>query len=358
MSFRFTAGQIQAFFGGELVGDPETVVDRFAPIEEAAPGSVTFIWNKKYYSALKTTRASLVLVPQDIDRSWAPSGVAILVHENPYVVLAKGMQFVYQEQRPSIGVSPQAHVAPTAKLGADVNVHPFAYVGEEAEIGDRVDVLPFAYVGARCVVGEGTTLHPSSVLYPRTRVGARCIVHAGGVVGSDGFGFAPDPKTGQNVKIPQVGIAVLEDDVEVGASTTIDRAVFGETRIGAGTKVDNLVQIAHNVQVGKGCFLVAQSGIAGTTKVGDHVTIAAQAGLVGHIEVGSNVVVGAQSGVIGNVEAGAHVVGTPAIDGTLAKRYHLVFPHLPKMRSTLRKLEKRVQELEAKLGIPGEPDKA
>jgi UDP-3-O-[3-hydroxymyristoyl] glucosamine N-acyltransferase len=357
MSFRFTAGQVQGLFGGELLGDPETVIERFSPIEEAGPGSVTFIWNKKYYSALKTTKASLVLVPKDIERSWAPPGVAILVHDNPYLVLAKGMQLVFQQPRPSVGVSPQGHVAPTAKLGARVNVHPFAYVGENAELGDDVDVMPFAYVGARCTVGEGTVLHPGAVLYPKTRVGARCIVHSGAVVGSDGFGFATDKEKGEHVKIPQTGIAVLEDDVEVGASTTIDRAVFGETRIGAGTKIDNLVQIAHNVRVGRGCFLVAQSGIAGTTRVGDFVTIAAQAGLVGHIEVGSNSIVGAQSGVTESWPDGSQIVGTPAIEGKRAMRYHLTFPYLPDMRTTLRKLVARVEELEARLGIEGDAKK-
>ncbi|HZV00279.1 MAG TPA: UDP-3-O-(3-hydroxymyristoyl)glucosamine N-acyltransferase [Planctomycetota bacterium] len=348
MSFRFTASQVQAFFGGELQGDPDAVIERFSPIEDAGPGSITFIWNKKYYTALKTTKATLVLVPEDIDRSWTPPGVTILVHENPYLVLAKGMQLVYQEPRPSLGVSERAHVAATARLGADCNVHPLAYVGEDAVLGDRVTVHPFAYVGHGCVVGDDTVLHPSSVVYPKCRVGARCIVHAGAVVGSDGFGFATDKKRGEHVKIPQVGIVVLEDDVEVGASTTIDRAAFGETRIGSGTKIDNLVQIAHNVRVGRGCLLVAQSGIAGTTRLGDFVTVAAQAGLVGHLDIGSNVQIAAQSGVVDDVKDGAQVIGSPAVEGKQGLRYHLVLRHLPEMYATLRKLERRVRELEAK----------
>lgn len=358
MSFRFTAGAIQSFFGGELVGDPDTVVERFSPIEDASPGSVTFIWNKKYYSALKKTRASLVLAPPDIERSWAPKGVALLVHENPYLVLAKGMQLVFKQPRPSLGVSPQAHVAQSAKLGADVNVHPFAYVGENAELGNGVDVMPFAYVGPGCVVGEETVLNPGSVLYPKTRVGARCIIHAGAILGSDGFGFATDKSNGTHVKIPQVGIVTVDDDVEVGASSTIDRAAFGETRVGSGTKIDNLVQIGHNARIGKNCFVVAQVGIAGTAKIGDSVTIAAQAGIVGHIEIGDGAVIGAAAGVTENIPPGAQVVGSPAIEGKAGLRYLRTLKHLPDMRSSLRRLVKRVAELEAKLGISGDAGEA
>ncbi len=351
MSFRFTAAEIQAFFGGELVGDPGAVVDQFSGIELAGPGSIAFIWNKKYYTSLKTTQASLVLVPQDIDRSWRPEGTTILVHENPYLVLARAMQFAFREERPAIGVSPQAHVAKSAKLGANVNVYPFAYVGEDAQLGDNVDVRPFAYVGAGCQVGEDTVLHPSSVLYPKTQVGARCIVHAGAVIGADGFGFATDKKTGEHAKIPQVGVVVLEDDVEIGASTTIDRAAFGETRIGKGTKIDNLVQVGHNTRIGQNCFVVAQVGIAGTVKIGDGVTIAAQAGIVGHIQIGDGAMVGAAAGVTDDVPAGAQVVGGPAIEGKQGLRYLRTLKHLPDMRSTLRRLVKRVAELEGKLGI-------
>jgi UDP-3-O-[3-hydroxymyristoyl] glucosamine N-acyltransferase len=196
------------------------------------------------------------------------------------------------------------------------------------------------------------------VLYPKTQIGARCIVHAGAVIGSDGFGFATDKLTGEHAKIPQVGIVVLEDDVEIGASSTIDRAAFGETRIGKGTKIDNLVQIGHNARVGRNCFVVAQVGIAGTTKVGDGVTIAAQAGIVGHIEIGDKAVIAAQSGVTESVRAGAQVVGTPAIEGKKGLKYHRVLKHLPDMRSTLRRLVKRVAELEAKLGIESDDDDA
>ncbi|MEZ0229411.1 MAG: UDP-3-O-(3-hydroxymyristoyl)glucosamine N-acyltransferase [Planctomycetota bacterium] len=358
MSFRFTAAEIQHFFGGELVGDPEVVVDHFLGIELAGPGAIAFIWNKKYYTALKTTRASVVLVPQDIDRSWRPEGTTIIVHENPYLVLARAMQHAFREERPAIGVSERAHVAKTAKLGANVNVSPFAYVGDDAQLGDGVDVRPFAYVGAGCEVGEDTVLHPSSVLYPKTRVGARCIIHAGAIVGSDGFGFATDKKTGEHTKIPQVGVVVLEDDVEIGASTTIDRAAFGETRVGKGTKIDNQVQIAHNVSIGKNCFVVAQVGIAGTAKVGDGVTIAAQAGIVGHIQIGDGAMIGAAAGVTDNVAPGAQVVGGPAIEGKAGLRYLRTLKHLPDMRSTLRRLVKRVKELEGKLGIESADDDA
>jgi UDP-3-O-[3-hydroxymyristoyl] glucosamine N-acyltransferase len=351
MAPKITTGQLAALLGGELHGDPNAVVSSFAPIHEAGAGAVTFISNKKYYSALKHAKATLVLAPQDIDRSWTPAGVTLLVHENPYLALARGMQLWFQTQRASLGTSERAFVAPSAKLGKDVNVWPFAYVGEGVELGDRVDVHPGAYVGAGAVIGPETILYPGAVIYPRVKLGARCIIHASAVVGADGFGFATDKKTGEHLKIPQVGTVVIEDDVEIGASTTIDRAAFGETRIGKNTKIDNLVQIGHNVRVGRSCFLVAQSGIAGTTRVGDHVTIAAQAGLVGHIEVGSRAVVGAQSGVVEDVGPGMQVVGTPAIEGKRGLRYHKILKHLPEMRQTIRTLERRVKELEAKLGV-------
>jgi UDP-3-O-[3-hydroxymyristoyl] glucosamine N-acyltransferase len=351
MSFSFTAGQVQAIYGGELVGDPDAVADHFAGIDVAGPGAIAFIWNKKYYTALSNTEASVVLVPQDIDRSSRPEKTTLIVHEQPYLILARLMQQVYREDRPSLGVSPEAHVAASAKLGADVNIHPHAYVGDDVELGDRVDVLPFAYVGKGCVVGEETVLHPSSVLYPKTQVGARCIVHAGAILGADGYGFATDKKTGEHAKIPQVGIVVLEDDVEVGASTTIDRAAFGETRIGSGTKLDNQVQIGHNARVGKNCFIVAQAGVAGSTKIGDSVIIGAQAGLVGHLDIGDGVMIAAQAGVHDDIPKGMQVVGAPAIEGKKGLRVLHTYKHIPDMRTDLRRLMKRVAELEAKLGV-------
>ncbi|MBI3724447.1 UDP-3-O-(3-hydroxymyristoyl)glucosamine N-acyltransferase [bacterium] len=349
---RITTGELAALLGGELVGDPAAVVDRFASsVAEAGPGAIAFINNRKYYKALRQTKATLVLVPRDIDRSSCPKGVSMLVLEDPYLALARGMQMWFRSPRAVTGVSERAFVSPTAKLGKDVNVFPFAFVGDGAELGDRVDVHPFSYVGPLAQVGADTILYAGAVLYAKTRVGARCIVHSGAVLGSDGFGFAPDKKTGEHVKIPQVGIAVIEDDVEVGASTTIDRAAFDETRIGRGTKIDNLVQIGHNARVGRGCFLVAQSGIAGTTRVGDFVTIAAQAGLVGHIQIGNGATIAAQSGVTEDVGPGKQVVGTPAVEGKQGLRYLRVQRHLPELRSTVRRLEKRILELERRLGL-------
>ncbi len=347
-------GEIAALLGGRVQGDEGTEIHGIAPIQDARPGQIAFISNQRYVGHLRTTGASAVLVSDAVARLGAPPGTALLVLDDPYMGFARLLRH-WTDPGPRVvtGVSAKAHVEPSARLGADVNVHPFAYVGAGAVVGDRVDLHPGAYVGAGAEVGDDTILGPNAVVHHGCRVGARCFVYAGAVVGSDGFGFAPDLRQGLHVKIPQVGIAVLEDDVELGANSTIDRAVFGETRIGRGTKVDNLVQVGHNASIGRGCFVVAQAGISGTARVGNGVTIAGQAGIAGHIAVGDGAVVGAQAGVHGEVEAGGRVLGSPALDGALAKRAMAVFPRLPELRARLRQVERRLQALETGQPPPG-----
>jgi UDP-3-O-[3-hydroxymyristoyl] glucosamine N-acyltransferase len=345
------AGAIASLLGGRVVGDPAVEISGMAPIQDAGPGQIAFISNKKYIGQLKTTKAAAVLVSPDVAALGAPPGTALIVLDDPYMAFARLLQkFTDAGPRKPIGVHPRAHVEESAKVGADPSIHPFAYVGPGAVIGDRVDLHPGSYVGPGAHVGDDTILGPNAVVHHGCKVGKRCFLYAGAVVGSDGFGFAPDLKTGLHVKIPQVGIAVVEDDVELGANVTIDRAVFGETRVGRGTKIDNQVQVGHNAAIGRGCFIVSQAGISGTAKVGDGVTIAGQAGVAGHLSVGDGATIGAQAGVHSDVAAGGKVLGSPAIDGAVAKRAMAVFPKLPELRGRLRDLERRLEALESKTG--------
>lgn len=346
-------GEIAQLLGGDVVGDPEAMISGIAPVQEAKPGELSFISNKKYIGQLKTTRATAVLVNPDVAALGAPPGTSLIVLDDPYMAFARLLQVVSNDKtgpRQVTGVSPKAHVDPTARLGKDVNVHPFAYVGPGAVVGDRVDLHPGSYVGKDARIGEDTVLAPNAVVHHECVVGERCFLYAGAVVGSDGFGFAPDLVTGLHVKIAQMGITVIEDDVELGANVTIDRAVFGETRIGRGTKVDNLVQVGHNASIGMGCFVVAQAGVSGTAKVGNGVTIAGQAGVAGHLTIGDGATIGAQSGVHGDVGPGEKVLGTPAFHGPTARRAMAVFPKLPELKGRIRDLERRLEALEARVG--------
>jgi len=341
--------EVAALVGGRVEGNASVEIRGIAPIQDAVPGTIAFVSNQKYVGALRTTKASAVLVsPEVAAMGLAPAGTTLVILDDPYMAFARLLQhWTDPGPRKVVGISAKAHIEDTARVGKDANVHPFAYVGHGAVVGDRVDMHPGAYVGPGAVVGDDTILGPNSVIHQACRVGSRCYLYAGAVVGSDGFGFAPDPVTGQHVKIPQVGIAVIEDDVELGANVTIDRAVFGETRVGRGTKIDNQVQVGHNAIVGKGCFIVAQAGISGTSRIGNGVTIAGQAGVAGHITIGDGATIGAQAGVHGDVKAGERVLGSPAFEGKAARRAMVVFPKLPELRSRLREVERRLDAFDA-----------
>jgi UDP-3-O-[3-hydroxymyristoyl] glucosamine N-acyltransferase len=338
-------GEVAELLGGELRhGDPETEINGIAPIDKAQPGHLAFIANKKYLKSLPGSKASAVLINQQGADMCPPDGPALVVVDDPYMAFAKVLTHWTAKPRPVTGVHARAVVDPSATLGADVNVGPNAYVGPGAVLGDRVDVLPGAYVGAQVELGDESWIGPNVSIYDECRIGARCRLHAGAVIGADGFGFAPNLQTGLHVKIPQVGVVVLEDDVEIGANTTIDRAAMGETRIGRGTKIDNLVMIGHNSSVGAGCFLVSQCGLSGSSNIGNFVTVAGQAGIAGHLKVGDGAVIGAQAGVTNDVEPQAKVLGSPAVPGSTAKRYMAVLTHLPELKRRVRRLEKALEK--------------
>lgn len=342
-----TLGEIAELLEGRVEGgDPAVAITAIEPIQDAKPGSITFISNRKYVKLIATTQASAVLVSADVAQLPRAEGLALVILDDPYMGFAKLMQHWTARPRVVSGVSERAFVHPSATLGADVNVEPFAYVGEGASLGDRATVSAGAYVGRGAKIGADSILGPNAVLHHECVVGDHCHIYAGAVVGSDGFGFAPDYVQGLHVKIPQVGNAVIADHVELGANVTIDRGAMGSTRIGRGSKIDNLVQVGHSASVGMGCFIVSQAGISGTSKVGNAVTIAGQAGIAGHVSVGDGAQIGAKAGVHSDIPAGARVLGSPAIDGAAAKRSMAIFAKLPDLRKRLRALEKRLAELE------------
>jgi UDP-3-O-[3-hydroxymyristoyl] glucosamine N-acyltransferase len=271
-------------------------------------------------------------------------GRDLLVVAEPYVALVEVLEIFHPPASRRPGVHTDARVDPSAVVGEDVEIGPFAVVEAGAKLGDRVSVHSGCVVGERCTIGDDTVLMPRVVLYPETSVGARCWIHSGVVLGGDGFGFATSD--GVHHKIPQVGRVVIEDDVEIGANSAVDRATVGETVIGAGTKIDDLVMVAHGVRVGPGCLLVAQSGIAGSARVGSHVTLAGQAGLAGHVSIGDHSLVAAKTAVFDDVPAGSFVAGIPAIDNRRWKRAQSLVRRLPELRAEVRRLETRLTELE------------
>jgi UDP-3-O-[3-hydroxymyristoyl] glucosamine N-acyltransferase len=304
---------------------------------------LSFLSNPRYREAARRTRAAAILVRPDSGLE----GVTLVEVDDPYLALAKILVLFETDETSVPEVSPKAHLGRDVRLGEDVRVGPFAVVGDGAELGDRVTVGAGCVIGSACRVGEGSILMPRVVLYSRTEVGRNCIVHAGVVLGSDGFGFATSE--GRHHKVPQLGRVVIEDDVELGANTTVDRGALGETVIGAGSKLDNLVMIAHGVTIGESCLMAAQSGIAGSTRVGARVTFAGQSGAAGHLKIADGTVVAAKTAVFGDVDPGAFVAGTPAVDHRAWKRSQVLMKRLPDLRKELTELRKRVEKLE-KLG--------
>jgi UDP-3-O-[3-hydroxymyristoyl] glucosamine N-acyltransferase len=332
---------LAARLGASVVGDGSTVITGVAGIEDAREGHLTFVANPRYRKHLLSTGASAAIVPPDVQE--AP--LALLVSSNPYLAFAQALTIFHPPERPEPGVSPDARIDPSARLGQEATLCPFVYVGKEAEIGARTTLYPFVYIGDRVRVGEDCLIHANVSIREGCWLGDRVTLQNGVVVGSDGFGYAQEGS--RHRKIPQVGIVRVEDDVEIGANVCIDRGTMGETRIGRGTKIDNLVQVAHNVRIGEDVILVSQTGISGSTSIGDRAMLAGQVGVVGHIQIGDDVKIGAKSGVHSSVLEGRIVSGIPAMPYENYLKTMAALKHLPKMRERLRRLEKEVLALEA-----------
>ena len=340
MDRKATLDELAALVGGKVEGDGSLRVQGIASIEEAGEEEITFLAEVKHISRLEKTRASAVIVPANLP----PFSRPLIRTPNPYLAYAKVQAFFQTKPRPPRGMDPRAFIGQGVKIGRDVSIFPFVFVGDGCEVGDRVILYPGVYLGESVRVGEESVLYPNVVVMDRCLVGKRVILHPGTVIGGDGFGFARDGA--RYVKIPQVGIVVVEDDVEIGTNCAVDRAAMGKTRIRRGVKTDNLVQIGHNVTVGEDTIIVAQVGIAGSTEIGNRVSLGGQVGVVGHVKIGEGAMIGAQSGVAQDVAPGQVFSGTPAFPHREWLRAQAAFRKLPEMKRALDKLEKRMAQME------------
>lgn len=341
MSEKKTLKELAEYLGGIVRGDETCQINGLAPLESAGPDKITFLANPKYAAKVSETGAGAVLM--------APGGESygrnVVEVANPYLAFAKLLTLFHVRKPEPLGIMKGAHVAPEARLGENVTVHPGAVICAGVTIGNGCIIHPGAVIYQGVTIGDNTVIHANAVIRERCRIGCRCVIQPGAVIGSDGFGYAPDGAG--YYPIPQIGIVVLEDDVEIGANTCIDRAALEVTLIKRGTKLDNLVQVAHNCTIGENCMIVSQVGISGSTRIGNHVTLAGQVGVAGHLTIGDNVLVGAQSGVPNSLAANAGYSGTPAMPHKDWLKSMAVIPRLPELKKTINALEKRIAELEA-----------
>ena len=344
----FTVQQIAEVLGGTVEGDATRRVTSLAKIEEAQAGSLAFLANPKYESFLYTTLASAVIVGPDL-APRQPVAAALVRVADPYSGFTKLLEFYAQATRTGKrGVEEPAYLAASATVGAGHYRGAFSYIGDDCRLGDNVLIFPHAYIGDRVTIGEGSVVHAGAKIYPDTVIGRFCVVKAGAVVGTDGFGFAPQPD-GSYRPIPQTGRVVLEDYVSIGANTTVDCATLGTTRVGAGSKIDNLVQVAHNVEIGRHTVIAAQTGIAGSVKIGDYCVLGGQVGVVGHVTLANKTTLAAQTGVHNSVKGEGRVLqGRPAMDLKQGLRVLVVYRRLPELLS-------RVERLEAAANAPEKP---
>lgn len=344
----FTAQQIAALLSGTVEGNPEASVSNVSRIEEGTPGTLSFLANPKYTPYIYETQSSIVIVNNDFVAEKSIQATLIRVPD-AYSAFASLLEIYHKFKSDKRGISSLAFVAKDAKLGNDVYLGEFAFIGERAVLGERVKIYPQTYIGDDCVIGDDTIIYPGTKIYPGTRIGKDCLLHAGCVIGSDGFGFAPQTDN-QYKKVPQTGIVILEDYVEIGANTTIDRATLGSTIVRKGVKLDNLIQVAHNVEIGENTVIAAQTGISGSTKIGANCMFGGQVGLAGHLSIADGVKIAAQSGIGSSIkEQGSVMMGSPALPFADYKRILVHFKRLDQ-------LVNRIQELEDKLGKMSNPD--
>jgi len=349
----FTAAQIAEFLHGEIQGNAQVKVHEVAKIEEGEPGTLSFLANPKYEKYLYTSKSSIILINRDFQLKQPVAATLIRV-DNAYEAFA-GLLQLYEQTKPKIsGISSLSSIDKTAMLGTDLYIGDFTVISGNVRIGNNTRIYPQVYIGQNVHIGEETILYPGVKVYHDCVIGSRCIIHAGTVIGSDGFGFAGQD-TGEYKKIPQLGNVIIEDDVELGSNVSVDRATMGSTFIRKGVKLDNLIQIAHNVDVGENTVIAAQTGIAGSTKVGARCMIGGQVAINGHISVADDIKVGAQSGIANNIkEKGGMYLGTPVQKISEARRSYAIFVNLPAMFRDLYQLKREVDELK-KISSPGIP---
>jgi UDP-3-O-[3-hydroxymyristoyl] glucosamine N-acyltransferase len=336
----FTAQQIADILEGEVLGNPDEEVSKLSKIEEGEKGSLTFLSNPKYNQFLYTTNASIAIV----NKSFIPEKnitTTLIKVENAYKSFSKLLEFYNEVKNNKTGREAPHFIADSAKIGDNEYVGAFSYIGENVVIGENVKIYPNSYIGDNSIIGDNCTIFSGVKIYSESEIGNHCKIHSGCIIGSDGFGFAPNEK-GEYKAIPQIGNVIIEDNVDIGSTTTIDRATLGSTIIRKGVKLDNQIQIAHNVEVGKNTVIAAQTGIAGSTKIGENCMIGGQVGFAGHLTIGNNVRIQGQSGITKNLKDGDKVQGTPAMNYSDYSKSYVYFRNFPKIAASVNKMEKEL----------------
>ncbi|GGE27860.1 UDP-3-O-(3-hydroxymyristoyl)glucosamine N-acyltransferase [Psychroflexus planctonicus] len=337
---KFKATQIAEILNGDIQGNPDVEVDKLSKIEEAQPGSLTFLANPKYTSYIYKTNASICIVSKDFQPTQELHSTLIKVDE-PYEAFSELLEFYNQVKLRKSGIEQPSYIDKSVQYGEDVYIGAFAYIGHNVKMGDRVKIYPNAYIGDNVTLGDDVVIFAGSKIYSESILGNNVVIHGGAIIGADGFGFAPS-ENGTYKKVPQIGNVIIENNVDVGAGTTIDRATLGSTIIREGVKLDNQIQIAHNVEIGRHTVIAAQTGIAGSTKIGEHCIIGGQVGIVGHIQIGNNVKIQAQSGIGRSVKDNEALQGSPALGYSEYNKSYVHFKNLPE-------IVKRIDGLDIKL---------
>ncbi|MCT4629171.1 UDP-3-O-(3-hydroxymyristoyl)glucosamine N-acyltransferase [Winogradskyella sp.] len=337
---KFTAEQIAGILEGTIVGDPNIEVSKLAKIEEGTQGSLTFLANPKYKSYIYSTKASITIVNSDFEPE-EPLNTTLIKVEDAYGAFTKLLEYYNQIKLNKSGVETPSFISDSAKVGNDIYIGAFTYIGDNVTIGDNVKIFPNSYIGDNVTIGDNTIVFSGGKIYSDCIIGKNCVINSGAIIGADGFGFAPNDK-GEYSKVPQIGNVILEDFVDIGAGTTIDRATLGSTIIRRGVKLDNQIQIAHNVEIGKNTVIAAQTGIAGSTKIGENCQIGGQVGIVGHISIGNNVKIQAQSGIGRHVKDNEVLQGSPALTYGDYNKSYVYFKNLPKIVKNINEIEKKV----------------
>nr|WP_294931081.1 UDP-3-O-(3-hydroxymyristoyl)glucosamine N-acyltransferase [uncultured Flavobacterium sp.] len=337
---KFTAEQIAGILEGEVVGNPNAEVFRLSKIEEGEEGSLTFLANPKYINHIYTTKASVTIV----NDSFVPESeivTTLIKVEDAYVSFSKLLEFYNQVKLNKNGIEPQTFISEGTKYGENLYLGSFSYIGQNVVLGDNVKIYPNSFIGDNVVIGDNVHIFAGAKIYSETVIGNNCTIHSGTIIGADGFGFAPN-EDGEYNKVPQIGNVIIEDNVDIGANTTIDRATLGSTIIRRGVKLDNQIQIAHNVEIGKNTVIAAQTGVAGSTKIGENCMIGGQVGIAGHLTIGNNVRLQAQSGVARNIKDDETLQGSPTFGYSDFSKSYVHFKNLPKIVAELEELKKQI----------------
>jgi len=339
-----TLGELAEYVGGRVCGDPKVIIKSASTLGRADKGDISFLTNRKYQKQLRTTKASAVIVGKETPAASVP----LLIADDPYYAFMQIMVLLHGHRKhKKTGVSPKASISDSAKIGMDCHIHDFVTIADDARIKDGCIIYPNVYIGQDVQVGNDSIIYPNVTVYDGCKIGNRVIINANSTIGEDGFSYAT--YKGIHHKIPQTGIVILEDDVEIGAGCGIERGTLNDTVIGQGSKLGDMVTVGHGTRIGSHCLLVAQVGIAGSTNIGHHCTIGGQVGIVGHINIGNNVTIAAQAGVINNIPDNKVVLGAPAIDANMGRRAYSMIQYLPDMRQNIRELQSHFKQISSSI---------